>query len=68
MSDYKRFEAGVTVIKSITQFTYYCPACDEFIIMNVHPSDVSELYDGCLLGHCPTCGAEFDLYYEDEIS
>lgn len=63
----KELEAGVTVIKTITQLRYKCPVCGEEIIMSAYPSDVHELFDGTLTGNCPTCDADFYLYYEDEI-
>lgn len=64
----KCLETGVTVIKSITQLSYSCPKCKERIVMDAYPSDVHELFDGTLTGECPTCGTQFDLFYEDEIS
>lgn len=61
-------EAGVTVVKSITQLAYTCPSCGERIIMDAYPSDVAGPFDGTLTGNCPECDADFGLFFEDEVS
>ena len=60
-------EAGVTVVKRITEFRWKCPNCGFEERYEPDDNDIQQLFNGTLLTQCWKCEELISLFYEDEL-
>ena len=60
-------EAGVTVVKSITEFRWKCPKCGFEERYEPDDYDIEQLFNGAFSTQCLECEEVIGLFYEDEL-
>ena len=60
-------EAGVTVVKSITEFRWKCPKCGFEERYEPDDDDIQQLFNGTFSLQCWKCEETIALLYEDEL-
>lgn len=60
-------EAGVTVVKSITEFRWKCPKCGFEERYEPDDDDIEQLFSGTFSTQCWECEEAIALFFEDEL-